>query len=126
MHMNPQRRSTIVWSVIIVSLLAVAFWRYTGIPFPKQQLRILIVVFGTAAGVMNLYRGILLGFSKRAGWGVAAVPLLWAGVMLIISFDALASPREPDNTLPLSLLAAVLAIAASVLAQRNSERSNTG
>lgn len=120
---TPQRRSAIIWIVIIVSMLAVVFWRFTGIPFPKLQLRILIAVVGTAAGVMSLYKGILLGFSKHGGWGAAAVPLLWAAVMFVIAFDALAGPGERARTMPFALLAAVLAVIASVLAQRNKERS---
>ena len=122
MQPSPQRRVTILWFVILATIFAVVFWQHSGIPFPERQLSILIVVLGTAAGAMNLYRGILLGFSKRGGWGAAAVPLLWSGVMLILSYNALASPGEREHGVPLSLLAAALAIAASVLSQRHGER----
>jgi peptidoglycan/LPS O-acetylase OafA/YrhL len=126
MPLNTQQRRAIMWSVIIISTFVVAFWRYTGIAFPDLQLRILIVAFGTVSGAMNLYRGILLGFSKHGGWTAAAVPLLWAGVALFISFSALASPNERELALYPTVAAAVLALAASVLSQRNKERSDAG
>jgi hypothetical protein len=126
MTMNTQRRTAIVWSIILITTLVVTFWRYTGFPFPELQLRILAVVFGTISAARNLYRGILLGFSKHGGWHAAAVPLLWAGVGLSIALSALALPSERGRALYPTFAGAVLALAASVLAQRNKERSDAG
>ena len=107
-----RRRGLIFWTLVVASLLAVAFWRYTDIAFPMLQLRIVIVVLSTTAGAAYLVKGILLGFSNLGGWKAATPLLLWAASMLALATWGLWG-------VGVSIVLCVLcALAASVLAQR--------
>lgn len=114
-----RRRMMIVTSSIVVGLVAVAMWRFTGLRFPSLELRILIVALGTFAGGGFLYRGLLRGFSRDGGWRSAAAPLLWAVVGLSLAAGHLTAVAS----LPLTLLGAAFAFAGAVMQQRDRENA---
>jgi hypothetical protein len=54
---HSQQQRTFLLSVLVaVAILAIPFWHYTGLPFPRLPLRVLTVTFGTAIGVAILCR----------------------------------------------------------------------
>lgn len=114
------RRMVIIWGIAIAVMLATALWRFTGLPFPSLQLRILIVLLATGSGAVFIVRGILRGFSRTGGWKAAAAPLL-IGVFGL----SLGAAHLTDKTnLPLSVLGLVCILAGVVLQQR--EREDAG
>jgi hypothetical protein len=106
----------VIWAFIIASLVVVALWRFTGVTFPMRQLKILIVLLSTTAAAMLLVKGVLRGFSRTGGWRPATPLLIWAASLLSLSAWALWG-----EALAMGVYA-VLALAASVLTQRQREQ----